>query len=57
MYRDMCGYRCYFEFTNGGDYFDWIEDAKRGALEVICSMIVNSQDNDLDNVISKPVVT
>ena len=52
----MCGCRCYIEYDDGDDCFVWIEDTERGTFNLIYIMIVDSQDYDLEYLISRPVV-
>jgi len=47
---------CSFEFDLENGYYVWIENVKRGTLELIYIMIVDSRDCDFEDVISRLVV-
>jgi len=53
----MHGCRCYFEFSVGNSYCIWIENIEMSTFELIHIMIIDSRDCDLEDVISRPIVS
>jgi len=49
----MYGCKCYIEFDDGDIYCVWIEDIERGTLKILYIVIIDSQDSDLKNMISR----